>query len=104
VRDHLGADVIVLRLLDTELEQPHGGRVTYLAEVAGPVRAAQPDRLGDSKYHQVDESEKGRSLALTWVGPLPLSLQLRTCRCTALTDAMGHVADSCAAQGTSFIQ
>jgi hypothetical protein len=38
-RDYHGVDVIVLRLLDAELEQPHGGRVTYLAEVAKPVRA-----------------------------------------------------------------
>ena len=41
VRDHHGVDVIILRLLDAELEQPHGGRVTYLAEVAGPVPAAR---------------------------------------------------------------
>src|ERR1700682_5134426 len=41
VRDQHGVDVIVLRLLDAELEQPHGGRVTYLAEVAVPVRAAR---------------------------------------------------------------
>ena len=40
-RDHYGVDVTILRLLDTELEQPHGGRVTYLAEVAEPV-SAQP--------------------------------------------------------------
>ena len=40
-RDYHGVDVIVLRLLDAELDQPHGGRVTYLAEVAEPVRAAQ---------------------------------------------------------------
>jgi hypothetical protein len=38
-RDHFGVDVIVLRLLDAELKQPDGGRVTYLAEVAEPVRA-----------------------------------------------------------------
>jgi hypothetical protein len=40
-RDHHGVDVIILRLLDAELQQPHGGRVTYLAEVAEPV-SAQP--------------------------------------------------------------
>ena len=39
VRDVHGVDVIVLRLLDAELDQPHGGRVTYLAEVAEPVCA-----------------------------------------------------------------
>jgi hypothetical protein len=38
-RDHHGVDVTILRLLDAELEQPHGGRVTYLAEVAEPVSA-----------------------------------------------------------------
>jgi methyl-accepting chemotaxis protein len=38
-RDNHGVDVIVLRLLDTELDRPPGGRVTYLAEVAEPVRA-----------------------------------------------------------------
>ncbi len=38
-RDHYGIDVTILRLLDAELEQPHGGRVTYLAEVAEPVSA-----------------------------------------------------------------
>ena len=36
-RVHHGIDVVVLRLIDTELEQPHGGRVTYLAEAAEPV-------------------------------------------------------------------
>jgi hypothetical protein len=38
-RDVHGIDVIVLRLLDTELDQPHGGRVTYLAEVTEAVHA-----------------------------------------------------------------
>jgi len=38
-RDHHGVDVTILRLLDAELERPHGGRVTYLAEVAEPVHA-----------------------------------------------------------------
>jgi len=39
VRDCHGIDIIVLRLLDAELDRPHGGRVTYLAEVAQLVRA-----------------------------------------------------------------
>ena len=38
-RDYHGVDVIILRLLDAELDQPPGGRVTYLAEVAEAVRA-----------------------------------------------------------------
>lgn len=36
-RDLHGVDVEVLRLLDTERAVPHGGAVSYLAEVAGPV-------------------------------------------------------------------
>lgn len=36
-RDLHGVEVEVLRLLDTERAVPHGGAVTYLAEVAGPV-------------------------------------------------------------------
>ena len=41
VHDHHGVDVTILRLLNAELEQPHGGRVTYLGEVTEPV-SAQP--------------------------------------------------------------
>ncbi|GAA1410195.1 phosphotransferase family protein [Catellatospora coxensis] len=42
-RQHHGVDVTVLRLLHAELAAPPGGKVTYLAEVAGdpgPVRPA----------------------------------------------------------------
>src|SRR5215813_5457988 len=39
VRDRYGIDVTILRLLEAELDRPPGGRVTYLAEVAGPVPA-----------------------------------------------------------------
>jgi hypothetical protein len=38
-REHHAIDVTVLRLLGTELQVPHGGTVTYLAEVAQPVAA-----------------------------------------------------------------
>jgi Phosphotransferase enzyme family len=40
-RQHRGIDVTILRLLETERERPHGGEVTYLAEVAEPM-AAEP--------------------------------------------------------------
>ena len=40
VRAHHGIDVTILRLLDSEFDRPHGGRVTYLAEVEQPVPAA----------------------------------------------------------------
>jgi hypothetical protein len=39
-RDHHGINVVILRLLNAELPQPHCGCVTYLAEVAEPVCAA----------------------------------------------------------------
>jgi hypothetical protein len=49
-RDHHGVDVTILRLLDAELEQPHGGRVTYLAEVAEHQLCRRADRPG--RRHQ----------------------------------------------------
>ena len=39
VRECYGIDVTILRLLGGELDRPHGGRVTYLAEVARAVPA-----------------------------------------------------------------
>jgi hypothetical protein len=39
VRASHGIDVTILRLLEAELDEPPGGRVTYLAEVAEGVRA-----------------------------------------------------------------
>jgi hypothetical protein len=41
VHERFGIDVVVLRLLEAELNRPHGGRVVYLAEVDRPV-AAEP--------------------------------------------------------------
>jgi len=41
VRERHGIDVTILRLLHAERDRPHGGRVTYLAEIARPV-AAEP--------------------------------------------------------------
>ncbi len=38
-REHHAIDVTVLRLLEAELSLPHGGTVTYVAEVAPPVTA-----------------------------------------------------------------
>src|SRR5262252_2329387 len=55
-RDYHGVDVIILRLLDAELDQPSGGRVTYLAEIAEAV-CAQPwtgsstTNRGDTPMH-----------------------------------------------------
>ena len=38
-REQHGIDVTILRLLETERDRPHGGAVTYLAEVREPVPA-----------------------------------------------------------------
>ncbi len=37
-RDRHGLEVVVLRILDADLPHPHGGHVTYLAEVASSTR------------------------------------------------------------------
>lgn len=68
LRDHHGVDVIVLRLLDAELEQPHGGRVTYLAEVAGPVRAARrwAGALDDHPRRHAFARASGPAADLAW--------------------------------------
>src|SRR5882672_4165965 len=39
VRECHSIDVTILRLFEAEFDRPHGGRVTYLAEVARPVSA-----------------------------------------------------------------
>jgi Phosphotransferase enzyme family len=69
VRDHHGVDAVVLRLLDTELDQPHGGRVTYLAEVTEPVRAAQrwTGLLDDHPRRQAYARPSGPAADLAWV-------------------------------------
>jgi hypothetical protein len=66
-RDHHGVDVTILRLLDAELEQPHGGRVTYLAEVAEPV-SAQPwiGVLDDHPRRQAFARPGGPAADLAW--------------------------------------
>jgi len=68
VRDHHGVEIIVLRLLDAEQEQPHGGRVTYLAEVSEPVRAARPWRgiLDDHPRRHAFARPSGPAADLAW--------------------------------------
>jgi hypothetical protein len=39
VRKHHGVDVTILRVLEAIRDRPHGGEITYLAEVAEPVPA-----------------------------------------------------------------
>jgi len=77
-RDFYGVDIIVLRLLDTELDQPHGGRVTYLAEVAEPVRA-QPwtGVLDDQPRRHSFARPGGPSADLAWALALLAEYGLR---------------------------
>ena len=44
-RDAYGIEVVVLRMLDSELERPHGGRVTYLVETGARLPPAAADAL-----------------------------------------------------------
>ncbi|HEV7407832.1 MAG TPA: aminoglycoside phosphotransferase family protein [Bradyrhizobium sp.] len=77
-RDVHGVDVIVLRLLDAELDQPHGGRVTYLAEVAEPVRAQQwTGVLDDQPRRHAFARPGGPTADLAWARALLAERGLR---------------------------
>ena len=55
VRAAYGVDVTVLRLLDTERPAPHGGAVTYLAEVEGDLPAAVEAELEPANVELDDQ-------------------------------------------------
>ena len=79
VRARYGIDVTVLRLLDAEFERPHGGRVTYVAEVAGPVPAAEPwsGRLDDHPLRHAFARPAGPAADLAWAGSILSARGLR---------------------------
>lgn len=78
-RDVHGVDVIVLRMLDAELDQPHGGRVTYLAEVAEPVRAQQwTGVLDDQPRRHAFARPGGPAADLAWARALLAERGLRS--------------------------
>jgi Phosphotransferase enzyme family len=64
VRDRFGLEIVVLRLLDTELPHPQGGGVTYLAEPRGHVPPDIALRLIPFDGH-LDE----QPLRLGWATP-----------------------------------
>ena len=67
VRERHGIDVTILRLLDTEFDRPHGGRVTYLAEVARPVPAdAWRGTLEDHPLRHAFARPGGPAADLAW--------------------------------------
>jgi len=77
-RDVHGIDVIVLRMLDTELDQPHGGRVTYLAEVAEPVSAQRwTGVLDDQPRRHAFARPGGPAADLAWARALLAERGLR---------------------------
>ena len=41
IKSRYGVEVTILRLLESERDRPHGGVVTYLAEVSEPVQAEE---------------------------------------------------------------
>ena len=63
-RDRFGLEIVVLRLLDTELPRPQGGGVTYLAEPRGHV---PPDII--HRLVPYDGRLDGHPLRLRWAAP-----------------------------------
>jgi hypothetical protein len=77
-RDSHGVDVIVLRLLNTELDRPHGGRVTYLAEVAKPAEARPWTGVLDDHPRRHSFARPGGPAAdLAWARALLVARGLR---------------------------
>jgi hypothetical protein len=66
-REHHGVDVTILRLLETERERPHGGEVTYLAEVADHITSEiWEGRLKPHPLRQSYADVGGPSSDLAW--------------------------------------
>jgi Phosphotransferase enzyme family len=77
-RDSHGVDIIVLRLLNAELDRPHGGRVTYLAEVAEPVGARPWTGVLDDHPRRHSFARPGGPAAdLAWARGLLVARALR---------------------------
>lgn len=78
VREHYGIDVTILRLLEAEFDHPHGGRVTYLAEVARSV-SAEPWRgtLDDQRRRHAFAQPGGPAADLAWAHAVLVGRGLR---------------------------
>jgi hypothetical protein len=67
VRSRFGLDITVLRLLEAEKEQPPGGAVTYLAEIARAVPAEPwPGSLDEHPLRQQWARPGGPAADLAW--------------------------------------
>jgi hypothetical protein len=64
-RDRYGVDVTVLRLLRTDRAVPHGGAVTYLAQVEAPPAVA----LAPVDLHPAETDPTGHPLRAPWAAP-----------------------------------
>ncbi|MEO8230611.1 MAG: aminoglycoside phosphotransferase family protein, partial [Chloroflexota bacterium] len=78
-RERFGVDVTVLRLLEAELEGARGGAVTYLCEVAGPVREARPwsGRVDEHPLRQPWARPGGPAADLDWADGVLVERGLR---------------------------
>jgi hypothetical protein len=78
VRERYGIDVTVLRLMDTALDRPHGGHVTYLAEVARPVPAEPWDgMLDDHPLRHAFARSGGPAADVAWAESVLIERGLR---------------------------
>ena len=77
-RGRYGIDVTILRLLEAEFDRPHGGRVTYLAEVARPVPAEPWEgTLDDHPLRHPFARPGGPAADLAWAGSVLANRGLR---------------------------
>jgi hypothetical protein len=78
VRERYGLTVTVLRLLEAERPEPHGGMVTYLAEASEPVGAvAWRGELHPHPLRQRYARRGGPASDLVWAKSALLSLGMR---------------------------
>ena len=66
VREAYGIEVVVLRMLDSELPRPHGGGVTYLAETTQPIERSP---LAAESLLPFDVTLDDQPLRLRWAIP-----------------------------------
>ena len=67
-RESHGFEAVILRLLEAERAAPPGGRVTYLAEVEGPVAGVEPwaSRIDDHPLRLAYARPGGPAADLAW--------------------------------------
>jgi Phosphotransferase enzyme family len=80
IKQRDGIDIVVLRLLEADRDRPHGGKVTYLAEVAQPVPAGPwYGTLDDHPLRQSFARPGGPAADLAWAESVLSTVGLRRC-------------------------